>query len=112
MKNKDSYILFSIIAIGLVLGFLKFENQNLLYASILVLVVPIFLPKLTNFIAEYWKKFGLKLGQFQSTILLGIIYILIFTVIRLFKKNTTKYIAKNNIWTDSEHSNTDFTKQW
>ena len=112
MKNKDSYILFSIIAIGLVLGFLKFENHYLLYASILVLVVPIFLPKLSNFITEYWKKFGLKLGQIQSTILLGIIYILIFTVIRLLKKNTTKYIAKNNVWIDSEHSNTDFTKQW
>ena len=112
MKTKDSYILFSIIAIGLIFGFLKFENHYFLYSSVLVLVFPILLPKPANFITENWKKFWLKLGKIQSTILLGIIYLLVFTVIRLFKKNTTKYDSKNNIWIDSEHSNTDFTKQW
>jgi hypothetical protein len=112
MKNKDSYILYSIITIGLIFGFLKFENHYLLYASVLVLIFPIVLSKPANFISEYWRKFGLKLGQIQSTILLGIIYILVFTIIRFFKKNTTKYDLKNNVWIDSEHSNTDFTKQW
>ncbi len=112
MKSKDSYVLFSIISIGLILSFFKLGNYYFLYAAILVLIFPIFLPKPSNFISEYWKKFGLKLGQIQSTILLGIIYILVFTVIRLFKKNTTKHDSKNNVWIDSEHSNTDFTKQW
>jgi len=112
MKNKDSFILYSIITIGLIFGFLKFENYYLLYVSVLVLIFPILLPKPANFISEYWKRFGLKIGQIQSTILLGIIYILVFTVIRLLKKNKTKYDLKNNIWIDTEHINTDFTKQW
>ncbi len=112
MKNKDSYILYSIIAIGLIFGFLKFENHYLLYASVLVLIFPIVLPKPAAFISEYWRKLGLKLGQIQSTILLGIIYILVFTIIRLFKKNTSKYNSKKNVWIDSEHSSLDFKKQW
>ena len=112
MRNKDSYILFSIITIGMIFGFFKFENHYFLYASVLILIFPIVLPKPANFISENWKKFGLKLGQIQSTILLGIIYVLVFTVIRLLKKNKTNYDLKNNVWINSEHSTTDFTKQW
>lgn len=112
MKSKDSYVLFSIISIGLILSFFKLGNYYFLYVAILVLIFPIFLPKPSNFISEYWKKFGLKLGQLQSIIMLGVIYVLVFTIIRLLKKSKTKYDIKQNVWTKADHSNTDFTKQW
>lgn len=112
MKQKDFFHLYSIVAILLILLHVKLDHIGFLYGSIITLVFPIALPKSAKFLDKNWRKFGNKLGQIQSGILLGCLYLLIFPLIRIFKKKSKNTFNNSDFWENAEHINTDFTKQW
>jgi len=111
MKNKDYFILYSVIALMLILLFLKTKYLILLYIACIILIFPILFSFAASWLDNYWRKFGKMIGKIQSSILLGLLYISIFPIVRLFKKKSVQNLSQST-WEDAEVAIIDFTKQW
>ncbi len=111
MKNKDYFVLYSVIALLLIIVFFKTQNLYFLYIAIVVIIFPILFSSAAIWLDNYWRKFGKMLGKIQSSILLGLLYISIFPLVRLFKKKPLQDLSLST-WEDAEESIIDFTKQW
>jgi hypothetical protein len=71
-----------------------------------------FLKLVLSTIWRAWKKIGGYFSRLQSGLVLGLIYIFVFTPIKWIAFNKNKKIANEGIWQNEEDPTVDFNRPW
>lgn len=95
--------------LGLVL-FIRLWNENeitygLLGCTIAMLLITILIPSVLKATLQIWFVLGSILGEITSTLILGVIYFLLFVPINLFRRNKIK-----SGWQKVDDTDRDFEK--
>jgi hypothetical protein len=101
---------------GMILGILglvvviRFWNENqitygLLGCTIAMLLITILIPSVLKATLQIWFVLGSILGEITSTLILGVIYFLLFVPINLFRRNKIK-----SGWQKVDDTDRDFEK--
>lgn len=101
---------------GMILGilwlvlFIRLWNENeitygLLGCTIAMLLITILIPSVLKAALQIWFVLGSILGEITSTLILGVIYFLLFVPINLFRRNKIK-----SGWQKVDDTDRDFEK--
>jgi hypothetical protein len=101
---------------GMILGilwlvlFIRLWNENeitygLLGCTIAMLLITILIPSVLKATLQIWFVLGSILGEITSTLILGVIYFLLFVPINLFRRNKIK-----SGWQKVDDTDRDFEK--
>lgn len=72
----------------------------------------IYLKMVLSAIWHNWKKIGAYFSRFQSGLILGLIYIFVFTLVKWIAFNKKKKLENDGIWQNEEDSTIDFNRPW
>jgi len=111
----------SILSLALLICYLVFGGEWLLWLAGLLILGNAFESRITARMARYWMKFAYYLGYINSRVILSITFFLILTPIafayRLFNKDTFEHFKvnrKKSYFDDmhKEYKKNDFEKIW
>jgi hypothetical protein len=111
----------TVLSAALVIAYLIFGYIWLLWAALLLLIGNAFESRATNAIARYWMKFAAVLGNFNSRVILTIIYFTVLTPVaflfRLFNKPLVDHFRANKRSSyfdvlNKTYQKSDFEKMW
>jgi hypothetical protein len=117
LKSKNIYIEILSLANGLVILYLLSHRLWLLYVSVAIAWLSIFIPKFAYYLGTGLRKIVQTLGDVTNKVILGIVYIFFLTPLaflrRLFKrKNKTESKTGSFFITkDHQYKPEDFYKQ-
>ncbi len=108
------------IAFGLLILFLIFHKNYLIYTSLFLLLISILSDSLSEKISWFWMKFLNLLGIIFSKIMLTLVFLIILTPLaiafRIFKRNPllVKKTRRKSYYIQREHlySTHDFENMW
>jgi len=117
MKWEKALETIIVLALALLVASVWFAIERLIYASIVLLVLPFISKKLTTIIGKAWFTFSDFLGKIMSYIIMFLIFYLCLVPIsflqRLFGKNqilkkaenNTHFIKRNHLFTKKDIKN-------
>jgi len=116
-KYKDLLVIvvgFCLIGLLLLKGYGKPVGQYFIYGALILGVISIFSERVTSWVTTGWQYFGKFLGKINSTILLGVIFILLVSPMAILKRLTSKEKLnhQDSNWTDAENQTVNFEKPW
>jgi hypothetical protein len=121
MNRIDTFKTVNVLTLAFLIGYLVFSIKWLLWVALLLAFGNAFESRITSWIAEYWMKFAGILGNFNSKILLSVIFFIVLTPIafiyRFFNRDMVDHFRKNrrqSYFDDVNRSyiKSDFEKLW
>lgn len=121
MNRIDILKTVNILSLALLVFYLLFRSEWLLWLTCALTLGNAFESKVTAWIAKSWLKFAHHLGNFNSKAILSIIFFIVLTPIafafRLFHKNTVEHFTINgrdSYFDDlkKQYKKSDFEKVW
>lgn len=115
-KQRQFGLLFSAILLGIALyaGYThSFYKNSVLIGfgiALLLLIVSFFLPSVLKWPLLIWFYLGKILGEITSTIILGIIYFIVFTPITFLRRVFKKKEHEASGWVNRENKKIDYKK--
>jgi saxitoxin biosynthesis operon SxtJ-like protein len=116
-KQMETMAVFALVF--LFLG-IRFQCQWFLYASMVSLLIALFIPSLARFITLGWEKFSRLLGTVNNRIILTMIFCFVLTPLawayRLFNRDSLQLVKKmsGSYYHERNHrySGSDLEKMW
>lgn len=109
-KHLGTILVFVIV---LIILFLIYRNDNLIYASLALGAIAIFIPSLSRKIHDVWMKFAELLGFVMNKVILGLVFFIFLVPIaflsKMFRKNPLK--VKKGMNTYFSERNFTYTKK-
>ena len=91
MKKEEMYNVIIVLTVACLAAFIIFKSKWFVFAAAGLLLLSLFWEKAAYLIARAWKDFSLAIGNFNSRVLLFVIYYVFLTPIaylfRLFNKD-------------------------
>ncbi|MDA8123581.1 MAG: SxtJ family membrane protein [Deltaproteobacteria bacterium] len=121
MNPQETSKTISALILALLLAYLFFDAQWLLWAAVLLAVGNVFENRPTAALAKYWLHFGALLGRINSRIILTIMFFVILTPIaglyRLFNREKVDHFRTNRRGSyfddvQKKYAPEDFEKPW
>jgi len=112
--KRNNYKDILVIVIGFTAIGLIFNIPYMVYAVLGIGVLCIFSETIAKWVAKGWMSFGMFLGKINSTILLGLVFVLMLTPLAILKRLTGKKadVQDDSNWTMGEEKPVNFEKPW
>lgn len=99
MNRIDVFKTVNILALVSLIAFTIFSTQWLLWIAVILLLGNAMESRITTLIAEYWMKFAAILGNFNSKIILSLLFFVVLTpiafVYRLLNRDLVAHFRLN-----------------
>ena len=121
MNRIDTFKTINVLALAFLLGYLVLSIKWLLWMALLLSLGNAFESRVTAWIAEYWMKFAAVIGNFNSKIILSIMFFIILTpiafVYRFLNRDLVDHFRANKRQSYFDDINkpfakSDFEKLW
>lgn len=114
MNQIDTFKTVNVLTLAFLIGYLVFSINWLLWVAFLLAIGNAFESRITSWIAEYWMKLAGILGNFNSKIILSVMFFIVLTplafVYRLFNRELVNHFRKNQRRSYFDDVNKSFTK--
>ncbi|MEI8173819.1 MAG: SxtJ family membrane protein [Deltaproteobacteria bacterium] len=114
MNQIDTFKTVNVLTLAFLIGYLVFSINWLLWVAFLLAIGNAFESRITSWIAEYWMKLAVIVGNFNSKIILSVIFFIVLTpialVYRFFNQELVNHFRKNQRQSYFDDVNKSFTK--
>lgn len=102
MKRIETLKTLTVLSIAVLVGFLVFDAEWLLWIAIILLTGAALETAVTSALAKYWMKFAEILGSINSKVILSVIFYVILTPIALLYRFSHKTVVHRFLGTERE----------